>query len=176
MQLVSVAALAENRAIGRNGEVPWPHIEADVRQYRDRVAGSPVILGRRTFDSMRDDLPGSRQIVVSRSVDAVDVPTAVVADGVDAAIARAEEIAGEAGADDDEGETRGDAPVYVLGGGAIYELFQPHLDRMVLSHVTGSYEGDTFYPAWDPDEWSVAAETAYDRFTLREWVRSGRAA
>lgn len=57
MQLVSVAALAENRAIGRDGEVPWPHIEADVRQYRERVAGSPVILGRRTFDSMRDHLP-----------------------------------------------------------------------------------------------------------------------
>jgi len=46
---------------------------------------------------------------------------------------------------------------------------------MVLSHVTGSYEGDTFYPAWD-SEWTVAAETAYDRFTLREWVRSGGAA
>jgi len=69
VQLVSVAALAENRAIGRDGEVPWPHIEADVRQYRERVAGSPVILGRRTFDSMRDHLPGSRQIVVSRSVE-----------------------------------------------------------------------------------------------------------
>ena len=159
MQLVSVAALAENRAIGRDGEVPWPHIEADVRQYRERVAGSPVILGRRTFDSMRDDLPGSRQIVVSRSVDSVDVPTAVVADGVDAAIERAAEIAG------------GDDSVYVLGGETIYELFQPHLDRMFLSHVAESYEGDTFYPAWDPDEWTVAAETAFDRFTLREWVR-----
>ena len=169
MQLVSVAALAENRAIGRDGEVPWPHIEADVRQYRERVAGSPVSLGRRPCDSMRDDLPGSRQIVVSRSADAVDVPTAVVADGVDSAIARAEEIAGGGGTD-------GDAPVYVLGGGTIYELFQPHLDRMVLSHVAGSYDGDTFYPAWDPDEWSVATETAYDRFTLREWVRRGGAA
>jgi len=169
VQLVSVAALAENRAIGRDGEVPWPHIETDVRQYRERVAGSPVILGRRTFDSMRDDLPGSRQIVVSRSVDAVDVPTAVVADGVGSAIRRAEEIA------DRDGNSGGD-PVYVLGGGTIYELFQPHLDRMVLSHVIGSYEGDTFYPAWDSEEWGVADETEFDRFTLREWVRRGEAA
>ncbi|MCG1005650.1 dihydrofolate reductase [Halorubrum lacusprofundi] len=174
MQLVSVAALAENRAIGRDGEVPWPHIEADVRQYRERVAGSPVILGRRTFDSMLDDLPGSRQIVVSRSVDSVDVPTAVVADGVDSALERAEEIVADG--DDSDDDTDSDDAVYVLGGGAIYELFQPHLDRMVLSHVTGSYDGDTFYPAWDRDEWTVAAETAYDRFTLREWVRSGDAA
>jgi len=168
VQLVSVAAIAENRAIGRDGEVPWPHIEADVRQYRERVAGSPVVLGRRTFDSMRDDLPGSRQIVVSRSVDAVDVPTAVVVDGVDSAIERADEMAAA-----DAGSGGGDTPVYVLGGGAIYELFQPHLDRMVLSHVAGSYEGDTFYPAWDLEEWAVADETEFDRFTLREWVRRG---
>ncbi|MDZ5812546.1 dihydrofolate reductase [Halorubrum sp. AD140] len=167
MQLVSVAAVAENRAIGSDGEVPWPHIEADVRQYRERVAGSPVILGRRTFDSMRDDLPGARQIVVSRSADAVDVPTAVVADGVDSALDRAAELVGDDDSDD---------PVYVLGGGAIYELFQPRLDRMVLSHVDGAYEGDTFYPAWDADEWTVAEETAYDRFTLREWVRRAAAA
>ncbi|KDS92026.1 dihydrofolate reductase [Halorubrum saccharovorum] len=172
MQLASVAALAENRAIGRDGEVPWPHIEADVRQYRERVAGSLVILGRRTFDSMRDDLPGARQIVVSRSVDSVDVPTAVVADGVDSAIERAEEIAGGHGGGGARTDgTDGDAPVYVLGGGTIYELFQPHLDRMVLSHVAGSYEGDTFYPEWDEAEWTVADESKFDRFTLREWVR-----
>ncbi|RLM49583.1 dihydrofolate reductase [Halorubrum sp. Atlit-28R] len=161
MKLVSVAALAENRVIGRDGEVPWPHIEADVRQYRERVAGSPVILGRRTFDSMRDDLPGSRQIVVSRNVDAVDVPTASVANGDEAAIELARDAVAEAGF----------GTAYVLGGGGIYDLFQPHLDGMALSHVDGAYEGDTYYPEWDDDEWEVAAETAYDRFTLREWVR-----
>ena len=166
MKLVSVAALAENRVIGGDGEVPWPHIEADVRQYRERVAGSPVILGRRTFDSMRDDLPGSRQIVVSRSVDGVDTPTATVANGDEAAIELAREAAGETGVE----------TVYVLGGGGIYALFQPHLDRMVLSHVDGSYEGDTRYPEWDESEWKMTEETGFDRFTLREWVRRGDAA
>jgi dihydrofolate reductase len=161
VKLVSVAAVAENRVIGNDGEVPWPHIEADVRQYRERVAGSPVILGRRTFDSMRGDLPGSRQIVVSRSVEAVDVPTATVANGDEEAIDLAREAADEVGVD----------TVYVLGGGGIYELFQPHLDGMALSHVDGAYEGDTRYPEWDEDEWEVTKETAYDRFTLREWAR-----
>ncbi|MFW6317059.1 MAG: dihydrofolate reductase [Halorubrum sp.] len=182
MQLVSVAALAENRVIGNDGGVPWPDLPEDVRQYRERVADSPVILGRRTFESMRGDLPGRRQIVVSRSVDAVDEPTAVVADGVDAAIELARELVGERAdsepvdADADEapsaGESAGnapsDGPVYVLGGGAIYELFQPHVGRMVLSHVD---EGDTRFPAWDEREWRVAAETDYEGFTLREWVR-----
>ncbi|MFC5133299.1 MULTISPECIES: dihydrofolate reductase [Haloferacaceae] len=161
MRLVSVAALAENGVIGRDGEVPWPHIEADVRQYRERVAGSPVILGRRTFDSMRDDLPGSRQIVVSRSVETVDVPTAVAAGDVEAALDRAREAVTEEGVE----------TVYVLGGGSIYELFQPHVDGMVLSHVVGVYEGDTRYPAWDETEWEVVDEVDYEAFTLREWRR-----
>ncbi|SMO47450.1 dihydrofolate reductase [Halorubrum cibi] len=188
MRLVSVAAVAENGVIGNDGEVPWPHIEADVRQYRERVADSPVILGRRTFDSMRDDLPGSRQIVVSRSVTSVDVPTAVVVDGVEAAIELAREIVGDADADDgvdrddvdrgdadaDDGADRDDADdaVYVLGGGTIYELFQPHVDELVLSHVDGSYEGDTRFPEWRDEEWEVLEETDYERFTLRRWRRS----
>ncbi len=190
MQLVSVAALAENRVIGKDGEVPWPHIEADVRQYRDRVAGSPVIVGRRTFESMLDDLPGSRQIVVSRSLDSVDAPTAVVASDVDEAIELAERIAdrpepvaaeasppatapldGDVAAEEPP-TADADDPVYVLGGGAIYELFAPHVDRMALSHVDGAFDGDTYFPAWAADEWRVADETDYDRFTLREWVRN----
>ncbi|WP_280588299.1 dihydrofolate reductase [Halorubrum sp. Boch-26] len=196
MQLVSVAALAENRVIGNDGGVPWPDLPEDVRQYRERVAGSPVVLGRRTFDSMRGDLPGRRQIVVSRSVDAVDVPTAVVADGVDEAISIARDLVGEranpggrdgvaggsgavvAGETSPAGTAPADAdpndpyaPVHVLGGGAIYELFQPCVDRMALSHVDGAYEGDTRFPAWDETEWRVADETDYEGFTLREWVR-----
>jgi dihydrofolate reductase len=110
---------------------------------------------------MRDDLPGSRQIVVSRSVDSVDVPTAVVANGDEQAI----ELAGEAAA------ALGVDTTYVLGGGGIYALFQPHLDGMALSHVDGAYEGDTVYPEWDETEWEVTAESAFDRFTLREWSR-----
>jgi dihydrofolate reductase len=185
VEIVSVAALAENRVIGNDGGVPWPDLPEDFRQYRARVAGSPVVLGRRTFESMREDLPGRRQIVVSRSVDAVDEPTAVVADGADAAVELARELVGErtaAGAAESvAGETSPagtgpvDAPsdetVYVLGGGAIYELFQPHVDRMVLSHVDGAYDGDTRFPAWDEAAWRVTDETEYEGFTLREWVR-----
>ncbi|ESS03840.1 MAG: dihydrofolate reductase [uncultured archaeon A07HR67] len=158
MRLVSVAAVAENGVIGDDGEVPWPHLAEDVEQYRERVAGSPVILGRRTFDSMRGDLPGSQQIVVSRSVECVDEPTAAVVGGVDEALDRARGLAP-------------DETVYVLGGGAIYGLFQPHVDAMVLSRIDGRYEGDTRFPEWDREKWALTAETEYDGFTLRTWHR-----
>jgi dihydrofolate reductase len=157
MELVSVAAVAENGAIGRDGELPWPSIPADKRQYRARIADSPVILGRRTFDSMREDLPGTHQIVLSRSQSDFDVASAHHASGVDDAVAIAEEL----GAD----------VAYVIGGAGIYKLFQPVLDRMVLSRIPGEYEGDAFFPAWDEAEWTLVESEAYDEFRLQEWVR-----
>ena len=140
MELVSVAAVAENGVIGREGELPWASIPADKSQYRARIADGPVIMGRRTFESMLDDLPG-----------------AVHTGGVEAAIDRAQSFDSECS--------------YVIGGGMVYECFQPRLDRMVLSRVHGTYEGDSHYPDWSPEEWELAGETTYDRFTLEEWRR-----
>ena len=157
VELVSVAAVAENGVLGRDGELPWPSIPADKRQYRERIADHPVVLGRVTFESMLDDLPGSAQIVLSRSESAFDVETAHHASGVDDAVAIAESM----GAD----------RAYVIGGGGIYELFQPVVDRMVLSRVHGEYEGDASFPEWDTGEWELVDTEVYDRFTLEEWTR-----
>jgi len=162
MQLVSVAALDETRLIGDDGELPWPSIPADKQQYRERIADAPVILGRVTFESMLDDLPGSHQIVLSRSERSFAVETAHHATDVDDAIAVAKQLDAE--------------QVYVIGGGVIYELFQPHVDRMVLSRVHGTHDGDTYYPEWDPEAWELTESTAYDRFRLEQWVRVGEKA
>jgi dihydrofolate reductase len=157
MELASVAAVAENGAIGRDGELPWDSLKADKKQYRERVSGDPVILGRRTFESMLDDLPGSTQVVVSRSEREFDVPTARPASSVEEAIEVLEGLDAATG--------------YVLGGAKIYDLFQPHLDRMYLSRVHGRYEADSFYPEFDEAEWRLVGTTEYEGFTLEEWVR-----
>jgi dihydrofolate reductase len=157
MELISVAALSENRVIGDDDQIPWESIPADKKQYRERVADDPVILGRRTYE-MFDDMPGTIQIVMSRSDREYDRPSAFDAGSVAEAI----EIA----------EREDFERAYVLGGEGIYELFQPHVDRMVLSHVPGEYDGNAFYPAFDESAWWIDSETEYDRFTLREWVRA----
>jgi dihydrofolate reductase len=157
MELASVAALTDEHVIGKEGELPWPSIPADKKQYRARIADAPVILGRRTFESMLHDLPGRTQIVLSRSTQAFDVDSAVHAADVDEAI----ELAVNDGTD----------TAYVIGGAGIYELFQPRLDRMYLSRVPGSYEGDSYYPRFDESEWRLVSETDYEGFTLEEWAR-----
>lgn len=159
MELVSVAALADNRVIGKNGELPWESLPEDKKQYRARVSDSPVILGRKTFESMRENVPGRQQIVLSRTEQAFPVETATHARTVEETIRFL--------------ETTGEETAYVLGGEKIYELFQPHLDRMVLTRVPGVYEGDTYYPEWDEREWERVSKTPYEQFTLEEWVRAG---
>jgi dihydrofolate reductase len=157
MELVSVAAVADNGVIGRDDELPWPSIEADKRQYRERVAEAPVILGRVTFESMRDDLPGVAQIVLSRSQSDFGVESAHHASGVEDAIATANALGAER--------------AYVIGGGGIYDLFQPRVDRMVFSRIPGEYEGDSYFPEWDRDEWRLTDREEFEEFTLEEWVR-----
>ena len=158
MDLVAVAAIADNLVIGKDGEIPWPSLPEDKAQYRERVAGEPVILGRRTFESMLDDLPGRIQIVMSRTAREFAVETAYHASTVDEAV----ELARRFGAE----------TAYVIGGATIYSLFQPLLDRMILSRVPGEYDGDATYPEWDRAEWDLEREIPYSSFTVEEWVRS----
>ena len=157
MELVSVAAVGDDLAIGADDGLPWDSLPKDKAQYRRRVAGSIVILGRRTFESMQGDLPGVTQIVLSRSSRDYDAPSAHHADGVGSAL--------ELAATEDRDT------VYVLGGAEIYELFQPHLDRMVLSRVAGSYDGDAHYPRWESDDWCLVAEQSYPDFVVETWER-----
>lgn len=157
MELIAVAAVAENGVIGKDGEIPWVSIPEDKRQYRGRIEEWPVILGRKTFDSMREDLPGSVQIVLSRTESDFGVESARHASSVEEAIALLEQM------DTDR--------AYVIGGGGIYALFQPVVDRMVLSRIPGEYDGDSYFPEWDSDEWNLLERTEYEEFVLEEWSR-----
>ncbi len=157
MELISVAALAENRVIGDDGGLPWEPLPADTRQYRETVTGNPVILGRRTFESFGEERPGSTQIVLSRTERDADGETVSFVTNRTHAL----EVAGEPDS----------KKAYVLGGEAIYRLFQPHLDRMRLSRIPGEYEGDVRYPDWDRADWRRVREQAYPGFTLEEWER-----
>jgi dihydrofolate reductase len=157
MELISVAAVAENGVIGDDDEVPWD-LPADKEQYRARVADHPTIYGRRTYE-MFSDPPGSAYVVLSRTEREYDRANAHHASTVVEAV----EILESLGAD----------CAYVLGGAGIYDLFQPHLDRMVLTRVPGEYEGDTCYPEFDDDEWLLVETEEFENFTVETWERRG---
>lgn len=143
--LALIAAVAENRVIGVDGGMPW-HYPDDLRHFKETTVGHPVIMGRTTYESIVDridgPLPDRRNVVLSRSD--LDLPNGVVqATDIDEAIALAREAASELNVD----------TTYVVGGASVYEATLDRADRLVLTEIHESYEGDTWFPAWSSEEW-----------------------
>lgn len=156
-RIALVVAVARNGVIGRDGGLPW-HISSDLKRFKEITMGKPVIMGRKTWESLpRKPLPGRRNIVITRRKDFLAEGATVVAtpEGALAAAAGAEEVA-------------------VIGGGEIYNLFMAHADRIYLTEVDLDVDGDTHFPAIDPRHWREVAREVHDRgpkdsasFTLR---------
>jgi dihydrofolate reductase len=154
-EIVLIYARAANGAIGREGDLPW-RLPADLKHFKALTIGKPMIMGRKTFDSLPGLLPGRRHIVLTRG-DSL---------GEGAELAGSVEDAMGLAAD---GNASGE--IAVIGGAAIYDLFLPLADRIELTQIHADYEGDTFMPPLGP-EWAEvaredhAAEGAYPAFSF----------
>jgi len=136
-RLALIVAVARNGVIGRDGGLPW-HISADLRHFKATTMGKPIIMGRRTFESIGRALPGRTNIVVTRSAEFMATDVAV-ADSFEQALAIAEK-------EDTE-------EVMVIGGGAIYAAALPRADRIYLTEVHIDTAGDVRFPPLDGDQW-----------------------
>jgi dihydrofolate reductase len=145
VDLVVVAAVAENGVIGDEGGMPW-HYPADLAHFKRLTTGHPVIVGRETYESIVARIGGplpDRTSVVLTTRD-LDLPDgAVVANGLDEAVALADADAADRGVD----------AAYVIGGAAVYEQLLDRADRLVLTEVPERPDGDTEFPDWDADAW-----------------------
>ena len=143
-----IVARADNGVIGREGGLPW-HLSGDLKFFKAQTLGKPVVMGRKTFQSIGRPLPGRPNLVVTRDA-------AFRADGVEvfgdvaAALARAQALAAESGA----------AEVMVIGGGQIYAETLPQAERIYLTEVHARPEGDTSLPDLDPAEWTEVRREA----------------
>ncbi|MEQ8410481.1 MAG: dihydrofolate reductase [Erythrobacter sp.] len=129
--VVLIYARAENGAIGRDGGLPW-HLPADLKRFKALTMGKPMIMGRKTFESLPGLLPGRRHIVLTRR-ERWDSEGAEVAPSVEDALALAHK-------DDPEA-------IAVIGGAAIYDVFMPLADRIELTQIHAEIDGDTFMNA-----------------------------
>ena len=148
LDLVVVAAVAENGVIGDAGGMPW-HYPADLAHFKRLTTGHPVIVGRKTYESIAarvgGPLPGRTSVVLTTRD--LDLPEgAVAANDLDGAVALAAADAADRGVDE----------AYVIGGAAVYEQFLDRADRMVLTEVPKRPDGDTRFPDWDADAWREA--------------------
>jgi dihydrofolate reductase len=157
-----IAAVAENRVIGREGDLPW-HLPLDMKWFQQKTMGHPLIVGRKTFESFgAKPLRGREMIVISRSGggDREGIRWVQSFDEAMAAAGSQEEI-------------------FIGGGEAVFEEALPLADRLVLTHVHAEVEGDTFFPEYDRSEWVLVFEEHHEAdarhafpFTFAEYERS----
>jgi dihydrofolate reductase len=146
MQLALIWAMAENRVIGRDNSLPW-RLPNDMRHFMQTTMGRPVIMGRKTFESMKAPLPGRTNIVMTQNPQWQRDGVQVVAT-LDEAIAVAES----------QGLIDGIDEVMVIGGAQVYELALPMADRLYLTLVHAEPQGDVFFPNVDLSAWQVVHE------------------
>jgi len=147
MKLSLIVAVSENNVIGRSGDLPW-HLSADLQRFKKITMGHPMLMGRKTWESIGRPLPGRASIVISRQADYAtgheEVPVAV---NLDEALSLARQVA------------EGVDEVFVIGGANFYEMAFPCADRLLLTRVHAEVEGDVHFPEIDWDEWRMTEET-----------------
>ena len=139
MTISLVVAASTNNVIGSDGGLPW-HLPDDLRHFKRLTTGKPVVMGRRTFESIGRPLPNRRNIVMTRDPDYV-APGCDVVSSVREALDLLE--------DTDE--------VMIIGGGQVYRDFLPHADRIYLTRVQADVEGDTYFPDIDEAGWRLVS-------------------
>lgn len=137
-RLAVVAALARNGVIGRDNRLPW-HLPDDLRHFKRLTLGRPIVMGRRTFESLPGLLPDRTHVVVTRNP-AYSAPGAVVVRSLDEAIAKA-----------------GGDEVLVVGGAALYAQALPRAQRLYLTRIDADIAGDAHFPPVDWGEWREVA-------------------
>jgi dihydrofolate reductase len=138
-----VAAVAANGIIGAGGRLPW-HIPEELKHFRKLTLGHPVIMGRRTWESLKGPLPGRENIVVTRTP-GYEAPGAAVATSLPGALAMCV----------------GEPVAFVIGGTRLFEEALPLAAGMVLTEIQRDYEGDTWFPAWDRAQWRESQREAH---------------
>ncbi len=146
MEITFVVARARNGVIGRDNTIPW-RIPEDMRRFKAITMGKPLIMGRKTWDSLpRKPLPGRTNIVLTRARDFA-AEGAVVVHSVDDALARA--------------KTEDPEAIAIIGGAEIYAAFRPHATRIDLTEIDADIDGDATMPGFDPAEWHETARESH---------------
>ncbi|MEN2507141.1 dihydrofolate reductase [Stutzerimonas stutzeri] len=147
--LAMIAALAEQHVIGRDNIMPW-HLPADLKHFKAMTLGKPIIMGRKTWDSLGRPLPGRLNLVVSRQPD-LQLEGAETFTDLDSALTRAEQWAREQGVDE----------LMLIGGAQLYAQALPQAQRLYLTRIEASPEGDAFFPDYDQAEWQCIDSQAH---------------
>jgi dihydrofolate reductase len=146
-----IAALANDHSIGKNNRMPW-HLPADLKHFKKITLNKPIIMGRRTYESIGKALPMRKNIIVTQQLDFI-APDCIIVHSLQDAI----KVANDAN------------EIMIIGGGQLYQEAIKIADRMYLTFINLDAHGDTFFPQWQEDEWQERSREAHQKDALNAY-------
>lgn len=140
MSFSIIAAIASNNVIGKNNKLPW-HIPEELEHFYKVINGKPIIMGRKTYESIDKSIKNSQTIVLSHDL-SLQLPGCKVVDSVAATLKLYHD----------------DVEVMVIGGESIYRQFLPFANKMYLTFIDHQFDGDAYFPKWQASEWEIIEE------------------
>jgi len=144
MMLSAIVAISENNVIGKDNELIWK-LPRDMKHFKDTTTGHYIIMGRKTFESNGRPLPNRTNVIITRDKD-YKAEGCIVVYSLEDALK----------------EAKNDSEAFIIGGGVIYELAMPFVDRIYLTKIHHSFEGDTFFPELNMNEWNITEERFFE--------------
>ncbi len=154
LKLTAIVAMTPDRVIGKNGTLPW-HLPEDLKLFKRHTTGHPILMGRKTWDSIGFPLPHRQSIVLTRDP---------------SWSAKGSEVIHTV--DELKNIPLIHPEVFIIGGAQVYELFMPLLDEILVSHIYQNYEGDTRFPEFENLFPHVTVEEKFETFELRRYSKS----
>ncbi|MBN2349915.1 MAG: dihydrofolate reductase [Bacteroidales bacterium] len=148
MLISHIVAVSENGIIGKNNQLPW-HLPNDLEWFKKKTMGHCVIMGRRNYESEGKALPNRTNLVISQNPN-FTIPDGIVARSIEDALIMAEK--------------QHEQEVFIIGGGQIYEISLPYIQKIYLTRIHANIDGDVYYPEPDWNEW----ELIYEQFNLKD--------
>ncbi len=143
MRLSILVAMAKNRVIGRNNTLPW-HLPADLKHFKSLTMGHPMIMGRKTYESIGKPLPGRINIIVTKQSN-FQAPGTAIVNSIEEALERS------------KASSITNRECFIIGGAELYQQTLKLCHRLYITEIQSDFEGDTFFPEFNPDDWRESA-------------------
>lgn len=141
--------MTKRRVIGKDNDLPW-RISEDLKLFKQHTNGNTIIMGRKTYESIGRPLPNRNNVVISTSMP--DTEGLDICRSIEEALQKAKSY---------------NKDIFIIGGAGIYKQFLPYADKMYLSLVKHDYDGDTFFPEFNEQDWKIESEQDYEEFVFR---------
>jgi dihydrofolate reductase len=156
MNLALIVAISEDGTIGNQGKIPW-HIREDLQRFKRLTMGHPIIMGRKTHESIGEPLPGRTNIVLTQNFNFTALPGVLTFPNLDAAL--------------DHCRRQNERSVFIIGGSKVYEAALPLADKLFVTEVHRRVDGDTKFPDYNRREWTEVAREDGPECSFVEYTR-----